>query len=115
VSGAPGRGEAGQATVELLGLLFLVLVALLVVTQLFLVGVASVAADNAARTAARAASLGRDGAAAAAGSVPAGLRSRVAVQGGRALVQVDVPLLLPGPPRRLTTLTRSAEMPPTRS
>lgn len=108
-----GRGERGQASVELIGMLpFLVLAALLV-WQLLLVGYAATSAENAARAASRVEVRGGDGRKAAERVVAAPLREgiRTELDGGRAVVRVRVPLIVPGLTRDDVALSRDAELP----
>jgi hypothetical protein len=65
-----GHGEEGQASVELVALLPLLLAAVLVLFQLLLAGTTAWLAATAARDAARASALGADPRAAASSSLP---------------------------------------------
>ncbi len=108
-----GRGERGQASVELIGMLpFLVLAALLV-WQLLLVGYAATSAENAARAASRVEARGGDGKKAAERVVGSPLRKdiRTELDGERAVVRVRVPLIVPGITREDVAITRDAELP----
>jgi len=110
---ASGRGERGQASVELIGMLpFLVLAALLV-WQLLLVGYAVTSAENAARAASRVEARGGNGAKAAERVVGSPLRKgiRTEMDGGKAVVRVRVPLIVPGITRDDVTVSRDAELP----
>lgn len=107
------RGERGQASVELIGMLpFLVLAALLV-WQLLLVGYAVTSAENAARAASRVEARGGDGRKAAARSVGSPLREGIRTQldGEKAVVRVRVPIIVPGITREDVTVSRDAELP----
>lgn len=107
------RGERGQASVELIGMLpFLVLGALLV-WQLLLVGYAVTSAENAARAASRVEARGGDGAKAAERVIGAPLREgiRTELNAGKAVVRVRVPLIVPGITREDVTVSRDAELP----
>jgi hypothetical protein len=89
------RSERGQASVELLGVLPLALLALLVVWQLVLAGHAMWLCAQAARVAARAEAVSRDPGAAARSALPASLRHGVTVRrqsGGGVEVRLRVPL-----------------------
>jgi hypothetical protein len=96
---AHGRGfEAGQATVEFLGILPAALVAALVAWQLVLAGQATWLAGNAARVAARAQAVGRDPVSAARSALPVHLERHLRVVpaddgSGRVTVRVRLPLL----------------------
>lgn len=107
------RGERGQASVELIGMLpFLVLAALLV-WQLLLVGYAVTSAENAARAASRVDARGGDGRKAAERVVGGPLREgiRTELESGKAVVRVRVPLIAPGITREDVTVSRDAELP----
>lgn len=94
--------QAGQASVEAVGVVPAVLLALAVAWQLALAGHAAWACANAARVAARAQLVGEDPRAAARSALPRhlerGLRVVATGRGGRNPVRVTVriPLLLPG-------------------
>ena len=91
------RDDDGQASVELLGVLPAVLVAAAVAWQLALAGHAAWLAAGAARSAARAEVVGRDGDRAARSALPASLERGLKVDhdgDGRVRVRVRVPLLL---------------------
>ena len=92
------RGERGQATVELLSTLPLLIIAALLVWQLLLVGIVMTSASNAARTGSRAASLSGDGAKAARNALRPAFRrgSQVTVDGTSVRVRVSMPLIVPG-------------------
>jgi hypothetical protein len=92
-----GGGERGQASVELLGLLPLLLAVALAAAQVLAVGYSSVLAGNAAEAAALALAGGRDPEAAARQALPGWSRKRleVAVKGGDVRVRLRAPVLLP--------------------
>ena len=94
--GARAAGERGQAAVELLAILPLVLVVALAVAQLFAVGYASVLAGNAAEAGALALAGGGDARAAARAALPGWSRARgqVAVRGGAVTVRLRPPTLI---------------------
>jgi hypothetical protein len=98
VSGSRER-ERGQASVELIGAIPALLVALLIAVQLVAAGHALWSAALAARAGARASVVGRDPARAARRALPGLLRegARVSENGGVS-VRVAVPRLLPGLP-----------------
>jgi Flp pilus assembly protein TadG len=111
---APRRAdERGLVTIEVIAYYTIVMVVVVGVLHLFVAGYAAVVATNAARAAARTASLGGDPQAAAAAALPAALDATVEVDGGQATVQVQVPALLFGEGGSIFTLTRSADMPET--
>jgi hypothetical protein len=95
---------AGQAAVELVALLPLLVVVALAILQALAAGVASELAGHAAQSGAVALAEGQDGADAARSSLPGWARARVhvEVQGTRLRVQVTPPSLLPGVGERLT-------------
>jgi hypothetical protein len=108
VSAPGGHGsrageDAGQAAVELVALLPLVVAVALGVLQALAAGMASELAGHAAQTGAVAIAEGRDGAAAARASLPGWAESRVRIEvhGAHVRVQVVPPSLLPGVGARL--------------
>src|SRR5437868_8664603 len=89
--------ERGQAAVEFVGTLPLVMVAALVAWQLVLVGHVAWDAAGAARSGARAALVGRDAGRAARAALPLALRSGTRVRssfGGGVRVSVPIPLVV---------------------
>src|SRR2546423_13915067 len=98
------RSELGQASVELVGTLPLVLLAALVAWQLALAGHTLWLCAHAARAAARAEAVGRDARAAARSVLPLALERGLKVEraaGGAVRIPGRMPLLLPsrvGPP-----------------
>lgn len=94
------HGEEGTASVELVAVVPFLLLAVLVAAQLALAGQALWSAGIAARAGARAALVGRDGAAAARRALPASLREEADVSdAGAVSVRVAIPRLLPAMPR----------------
>jgi hypothetical protein len=103
--------DGGTASLELVGLLPLVVIVVSLALQYAAVVFVAHSADDAARQAARALSLGRDPTGAAKAVLPPGLDVQVRSGGsGRVTVQVEVPRLSPLPQK---TVTRSAVMPDT--
>ena len=107
--------ERGQASAELMGMMFWLLLVTLVVWQIALAAWTYTQVSNAARTASRVEGRGGDAKKAARNALPTPLRrnvQRIAVEGDRATVRVRMPLLVPGllTTERLTA-TRSAELP----
>jgi hypothetical protein len=95
----PNRGEQGSASIELIGALPFLLLAILVAAQLALAGQALWSAGIAARAGARAALVGGRGAASARTVLPPALRAGSKVDGsGGVSVEVPVPPLLPALP-----------------
>jgi len=91
-------GGTGQAAVELVALLPLVVAVALAILQALAAGLAGELAGHAAQSGAVALAEGRDGVAAARAALPGWARSRmrVEVDGGRVRVRVTPPSLLPG-------------------
>ena len=97
-SRAGWRAEAGQASVDFVSVVPFALLAGLVAWQLVLAGHAAWMSANAARAAARAETVGRDGAAAARSALPKGLERGLKVEsgdGGEVTVRVRVPSVVP--------------------
>jgi len=97
-NGSSPRGQAGQAGVELVGVLPLVVALCAVVWQLALAGHAAWAVSSAARAAARAHAIGTDPRAAARGALPTGLERRLRVREAGAdgvRVAVRIPTVVP--------------------
>jgi hypothetical protein len=91
--------EDGQASVELVAAIPLVLVVTLMVAQLAVAGYALWSAGAAARAGARAGYVGGDAKAAARQSLPSPLRTGASVRDSDGLsVRVQAPALLPGIP-----------------
>jgi hypothetical protein len=89
--------EGGQASAELLGVVPAVLLVVALVWQLALAGEAVWLCANAARAAARAEAVGRDGPAAARSALPRSMERGLLVDragGGAVRVRLRVPLLL---------------------
>ena len=99
------RSSRGQASVELLGALPVVLLFGLVLLQLLAVGYAAVLAGNAAESAALAVASGGEAVPAARHAVPGWSRAgmRVSVRGGRVEVRMR-------PPSAMATLARELEV-----
>jgi Flp pilus assembly protein TadG len=99
------RGSRGQASVELIALMPLLLVVALGAAQLLAVGYSKVLAGNAAEAGALALAGGGDARSAARAALPgwSRARARVAVAGGD--VRVDLP-----PPALLSALARELEV-----
>ncbi len=94
------RFQAGQAQLELIAGLPLLLLAGLIALQLLAVGYAQSLADGAAEAGAIAAADGRDSEDAARAGLPGWAQGRVevAVDRGMVEVEIDPPSLLPGLP-----------------
>src|SRR3954454_1635999 len=107
--------ERGQASAELMGMLFWLLLVVLVVWQICLAAWTYTQVSNAARTASRVEGRGGYAHKASRNALSDPLRrnvQRIDVDGHRATVKVRMPLLVPGllTTKRLTA-TRSAELP----
>lgn len=102
------RNEAGSASVELVGVLPFLLLAVLVAAQLALAGQALWSAAVAARAGARAALVGRDAGDAARAALPPSMRRGARIgDSGAVSIEVPVPRLLPGlPPVSVAASTR---------
>ena len=94
------REERGQAAVELVAVVPAALAAMLLVWQLALAGYAAWSSANAARVAARAEAVGRDGRKAARSALPRGLERGLRYERDerrrRVRVRLRVPLALTG-------------------
>lgn len=105
------RGERGQASIELLGVLPLLMVLILAAAEVLAAGGARSAASSAAEAGAMAVLQGGDPAGAARAAAPAWTHARVAVEvsGRRVTVRATPPALLPWLPALLSsTATASA-------
>ena len=109
------RSQQGTASVELLGILPLLLVVALACWQLLLGAFTATAAQDAARTGSRAAALGHsDARTAAVAALPSWLRdgATASVAGdGRVRLRVRVPIVMPGLSSASLTVSRSAQLP----
>lgn len=102
-----GHREEGTASVELIGVLPFLLLAVLVAAQIGLAGQALWSAAVAARAGARAAVVGSDATAAARRALPPSLRSGARIEDDDGVsVRVAIPRLLPVLPR-LTVETKT--------
>ena len=111
-------GEAGQASAELVGMLWWLLLAALVVWQLMLSAWATVSASNAARTGSRVESRGAERSEAeeaAIASLSSPLRRHAEARGhGETMrVRVRVPVIVPGLSVDDLTVTKTATFPRT--
>ncbi len=104
------RGERGQAGVELLGLLPLLLAVALGAAQLLAVGYSGVLAGNAAEAAALALAGGGDPEAAVRDALPGWSRRQVevSVAGGEVKVRLRPPALFPPIARELEVTARAS-------
>ena len=106
--------ERGQASAELMGMLFWLLLVTLLVWQVCLGAWTYTQASNAARTASRVEGRGGDGPKAARNALSTPLRRGllpVKVDGEKATVRVRIPVLMPGIGTNALVATRSAELP----
>lgn len=108
--------DSGQATVELVAAIPLLLIAGSIAMQLMLCGYALTLADGAAEAAALALAAGRPVKAAAEDSLPAWAANRVdlAVRGGEVMVRLQPPSLLPAVGDHLVVTSKSFARPPAR-
>jgi len=92
------RSERGQSSVELMGMLWLLLLLALGVWQIMLASWAAEQAQNASRTAARVEGRGGDADKAARNAVSSALRKDMDVQVApeHVTVSVRIPILIPG-------------------
>lgn len=107
------RGEAGQASVELVAALPALLLAALVALQLLAAGYALTLADGAAEAGALALASGASAAQAARGALPGWARNdvSVSVQGGAVTVRLRPPSPLPALADRLTVTSTASARP----
>ena len=107
------REQRGQTSVELVGMLWWMLLAALVVWQLMLAAWTVDQTANAARTASRVEGRGGDPAKAARNALPAGLRDgmKVTISGETAKLSVRIPIVIPGLGDDRLRVTRSATLP----
>jgi hypothetical protein len=107
------REERGQASVELVGMLWWMLLSALVVWQLMLAAWAVDQTANAARTASRVEGRGGDARKAARNALSGGLRDgmKVVLDGEQATVSVRIPLVVPGLGADRFRTSRSATLP----
>lgn len=108
------REASGQASVEFVALLPVVLVAAAALWQAVLVGQAIWDSAGAARAAARAQAIGGDAEASARAALPVSLRHGTAVAARSGGVRVDVPIPLVFGGDRLATVSARASLPPQR-
>jgi len=113
-----GRGdrERGQATIELVAMVPVVLLVGLIAWQLALAGHAAWLSAHAARVAARASLVGRDPKAAARSALPASMRRGLTLtrrREGGVRVSLQIPALLPGrrPPVRVAARSSLGRQP----
>lgn len=93
------RREDGTASVELIGVVPFLLLAVLVAAQISVAGYALWSAGIAARAGARAGLVGRDAARAARAALPGGLRAGAKVSDeGSVSVRVPIPRIVPAMP-----------------
>jgi hypothetical protein len=107
--------ERGQASAELMGMTFWLLLVTLIVWQVCLAAWTYTQVSNAARTASRVEGRGGDPEKAARNALPGPLRKnveRIRLDGDRATVVVRMPLLVPGVlTTEQLTASRTAELP----
>lgn len=107
------RDQRGQAAIEFVGLLPLLLVAAMFAWQILIVGYTATSTTNAARTASRVATRDGDAEKAATEALPGVLRegAKAKVDGTRVTLEVAVPILMPGVRAGSWKITKAAELP----
>jgi hypothetical protein len=107
--------ERGSASVELIGFLPYLFLAVLFGWQILLSAFTAVNAENAARNGSRVEGRGGDGTAAAMESLAPWLRDNAtaSIEGERASVTVNIPIVFPAFTNDALTVTRSATLPST--
>ena len=110
---ASAGGERGQAQIELIAGIPVLILAALIALQLLAVGYAQALADGAAEAGAIASADGRDAARAARAALPGWAEGRVEVEadGGEVSVELDPPALLPALSGRLGVSSSSYARP----
>jgi TadE-like protein len=107
--------ESGQASAELMGMLFWLMLVTVIVWQIALAAWTYTQVSNAARTASRVEGRGGDAKKAARNALATPLQKNIEeieIDGDRATVKVRMPLLIPGLlTTKELTATRSAELP----
>ncbi len=107
------RGQRGQASIEVMGMLPVLLVVAMFVWQLHLAMSAATSVENAARTASRVDGLGGDAKRAAMRSLPGGQRegAEIVVRGGKVEIRSRVPTIVPGLSVGFFHVNGSADLP----
>lgn len=107
------RGQRGQASIEILGVLPLMLLFAMFVWQLHLAMSAATAVENAARTASRVEGLGGDGRRAAMRALPRSQRAdaEIEIRGEVVRIRSKVPTVVPGLASGIFRVRGSAELP----
>jgi hypothetical protein len=107
--------ESGQASAEIMGMMFWLLLVTLIVWQICLVAWTHTQASNAARTGSRVEGRGGDAKKAAKNALSKPLQKtveKITVSGEKVTVRVRVPLLIPGVfSSKNLIATRKAELP----
>ena len=104
------RREDGTASIELVGAVPFLLLAILVAAQIGVAGQALWSAGVAARAGARAALVGGDATGAARRALPSAMRSEAEIEDGDPIsVRVAIPRLLPGMPELMVGAQASLE------
>ena len=105
--------ERGQASTELMGMVWMLFFVALIVWQLLLAAWAVDQTANAARTASRVQGRGGDAVKAARNALPSGLRDgmKVQISGETAKLSVRIPIVVPGLGDDRLRVTRSATLP----
>ena len=107
--------QSGQASAELMGMIWWLMLVTLIVWQVCLAAWTYTQVSNAARTASRVEGRGGDAEKAARNALATPLRrgiEKIEIEGDRATVKVRMPIVLPGVmTTEKLTATRSAELP----
>ncbi len=108
-----GRGERGQASIEVLGVLPLLFLCAMLMWQAHLAMSAATAVENAARTGSRVEGLGGDGERAALRALPKSQRdgAEIVVRGETVRIRSNVPTIVPGLSTGLFKVRGSAVLP----
>ncbi|MGH2749669.1 MAG: TadE/TadG family type IV pilus assembly protein [Actinomycetota bacterium] len=109
------RNQRGSASIETIGMLPYLLMAALFAWQVLVAGFIAVNAENAARNGSRVEGRGGDGSAAAIDSLAPFVRdgATASVDGERATVRVEIPIVLPQITSENFAITRTATLPST--
>lgn len=108
-------GQRGSASLEVIGMLPYLLLAALFAWQVLVAGYIAVNTENAARNGSRIAGRGGNGSAAAVESLAPIVRDNAtaSVDGERATVTVEIPIVLPQITSENFAITRTATLPST--
>jgi hypothetical protein len=107
------RDESGQASAELMGMIWWLVLVTVIVWQICLAAWTYTQTSNAARTASRVDARGGDAVKAGRAALSPGLRggADIEMQGEKATVRVRIPLIVPGLDSDKIRATKTAELP----